>query len=100
MAVAVFDLQHLSSYCSLPQDSLQTLLDAPTVDLVERLLQTFAEKAREHEHAKAENLKLSVELENAVRGAESRTRGLKSSIDKGFNEAAEIRQKLQLEGMC
>lgn len=100
MATEVFDLQHLSSYCSLPQDTFQTLLDEPTVDLVKRLLQTLAAKAREHEQANAENLKLSVELENAVRGGESKTRGLKSSIDKGLKEAAELGQKLQLEGTC
>ena len=98
MAAEILDLQHLSSYCSLPQDTFQSLLDAPTVDLVKRLLQVVTEKAREHEKAKSENLKLSVELENAVRGAEAKTRVLKSSVEKGLKEAAELRQKLQLEG--
>ncbi|KAL8797208.1 MAG: hypothetical protein Q9195_000675 [Heterodermia aff. obscurata] len=97
MATEILDLQHLSSYCSLPQDTFQSLLDAPTVDLVKRLLQVVTEKAREHEKAKSENLKLGVELENAVRGAEAKTRVLKNSIEKGLNEAAELRQKLGFE---
>ena len=92
------DLQHLSSYCSLPQDTFQSLLNSPTVDLVKKLLHVVTEKAREHEKSKSENLKLSVELENAVRGAEAKTRVLKSSVEKGLKEAAELRQKLRLEG--
>ena len=95
----MLDLQHLASYCSLPQDNLQTLLDAPTVDLVKSLLHTVTERAREHEQTNSENLKLSVELENAVRGGETKTRVLKNSIDKGLKEAAELRQKLQSEGV-
>ena len=99
MAEEILDVQHLSSYCSLPQNTIETLLDAPTVDLVRSLLQHVAHKAREHEGAKSESLKLSVELENAVRGGEAKTRILKSSVDKGLKDAAELRQRLQSEGM-
>ena len=99
MAAEVLDLQHLSAYCSLPREIITTLLDAPTVDLVRTLLQNVAHKAREHEEASSEILRLSVELENAVRGGESKARILKSSIDKGLKDAAELRQKLQSEGL-
>ena len=99
MAAEVPDLQHLSSYCSLPQETLTTLLEAPTADLVRSLLRTVAQKAREHEESRSETLKLSVELENAVRGGETKARILKSSVNKGLKEAAELRQKLQSEGM-
>lgn len=99
MAAEVLDLQYLSSYCSLPKETITTLLDAPTADLVRSLLLSVTDKAREHEETRSENLRLSVELENAVRTGESQARVLKSSVDKGLKEAAELRQKLQSEGM-
>lgn len=99
MAAEVLDLRHLSSYLSLPQETLTTVLDAPTADLVRKLLHAVAQKAREHEESRSQTLKLSVELENAVRGGETKARILKSSVDKGLKEAAELRQKLQSEGM-
>ena len=99
MAAEVLDPQYLSSYCSLPKETITTLLDAPTVDLVRSLLRTVTDKAREHEEIRSENLRLSVELESAVRTGESQARSFKSSVDKGLKEAAELRQKLLSEGM-
>ena len=99
MAAEVIDPQYLSSYCALPKETITTLLDAPTADLVRSLLLTITNKAREHEEIRSENLRLSVELENAVRTGESKARVLKSSVDKGLKEADELRQKLQSAGM-
>ena len=99
MAAEVLDAQYLSSYCELPTETITTLLDAPTADLVRSLLHNVAHRAREHEETRSENLRLSVELESAVRTGESKARVLKSSVDKGLKEAAELRQKLQSEGM-
>lgn len=98
MAAAGLDVGQLSTYCSLPQQSINTLLNAPTTELVRSLLENIAAKACEHDKLASENLKLRVELENAVRGGESKNRILKGSIDKGLKEAAELRQKLQAEG--
>ena len=97
-AAEVLDVPQLSAFCSLPATSINTLLDSPTVDLVRSLLQNISTKVREHEETKSANLKLSVELENAVRGGESKARILKSSVDKFLKEAADLRQKLQTEG--
>ena len=99
MAAEVLDVQQLSSYCSLPQENITTLLDAPTVELVRSLLKAVTHKAHEHEETRSENLKLNVELENAVRGGETKARVLKSSVDKGLKDAAELRIRLQSEGM-
>ena len=99
MAAEVIDPQHLSSYCALPKETITTLLDAPTADLVRSLLLAVTHKAREHEEIRSENLRLSVELENAVRTGESKARVLKSSVDKGLKEVDGLRQKLQSEGM-
>ena len=41
---------------------------------------------------------MAVELENAVRAGESKSRLLKGSVDKGLKEAAELRNRLQQEG--
>ena len=98
MEVAQLDVPQLASFCSLPQDSIKNLLDAPTVELVRRLLESVSAKAREYNELTSEKFRLGVELENAVRGAESKSRVLKSSVDKGLKEAADLRQKLQAEG--
>ena len=98
MEVAQLDIPQLFSFCSLPQDSIKTLLDAPTAELVRKLLENVSAKAREYNELTSERLKLGVELENAVRGAESKSRALKGSVDKGLKEAADLRQKLQAEG--
>ena len=98
MAVAQLDVAQLSSFCSLPQQSIDTLLDAPTASLVASLLKNISVKADEYNDVVSEKLKLSVELENAVRGSETKSRLLKGSVDKGLKEATDLRQKLQAEG--
>ena len=98
MAAEVLDLEHISSSYSIPQDTVQSLLDTPTADLVRTLLQAIDARSRDHEQVKSQNLKLSVELENAVRGGETKTRVLKGSIDKASKEAAELKQRLLSEG--
>lgn len=100
MAAAELDLAQLSSYCSLPQQSFHTLLDAPTVELVRNLLQSITAKAHEHHELASEKFKLGVELENAVRGGETKTRVLKNSVEKAAKEAADLREKLKEEGNC
>ncbi|KAL8827841.1 MAG: hypothetical protein Q9191_002941 [Dirinaria sp. TL-2023a] len=98
MATAeVLDISQLSSFCSLPATSINALLDAPTVETVRNLLHNISVKAREYDETKSANLKLSVELENAVRGGESKARILKNSVDKRLKEAEELRQRLQTE---
>ena len=92
------DVAQLSSFCSLPKQSIDTLLDAPTAELVRTLLENISAKAHEYNDLASERLKLGVELENAVRGGETKSRVLKGSIDKGLKEATDLRHKLQAEG--
>lgn len=100
MAAAELDIPRLSAFCAVPQASLNSLLDTPTSDLVRNLLASLSPRIHEYDGLKAEKLKLNVELENAVRGGESKSRVLKNSIDKGVKEAAELRRKLHEEGPC
>lgn len=94
-ATEVLDVAKLSTFCSLPQSSITTLLEAPTPELVHTLFQNIIVKAGEYEEARSGKLKASVELENAVRGGDAKNRLLKSSIDRGLKEAADLRQKLE-----
>ncbi len=98
MAAATLDIPYLSTFCSLPQATLTTLKDEPTVELVNTLLIQIAAKAREFDEVKAEKLRLEVELENAVRSGDAKARALKSSVDKALKEAADLRAKLKAEG--
>ncbi|KAI9858209.1 MAG: hypothetical protein M1813_007858 [Trichoglossum hirsutum] len=97
MATAVVDVAYLSSYLSVPESNLSTLVDQPTKELVNAVLQAVTAKAREHDEINAAKLHLDVELENAVRTGDSRTRGLKASVEKGLKELAELRGKLKEE---
>ena len=98
MATAVVDVAYLSSYLSVPETTLSTLVDEPTKELVNAVLQTVIAKAKEHDEVNGFKLLLEVELENAVRTGDSRTRGLKTTVEKGLKEIAELRGKLKEEG--
>ena len=99
MAAAVdVNLSQLSSFTSLPESTFSNLLSNPTSELVKTLLTQISSKALEYETVKSENVRLVVELENAVRTGDTKNRLLKSSVEKGLKEAEELRQKLQAEG--
>lgn len=100
MAAVGLDVARLSAFCSLLPTTIESLLDTPTVDLVRTLLSNISERAQEFDEVKSEKLKLAVELENAVRGGESKSRFLKSSINQGLKEAADLKEKLQAAGTC
>ena len=98
MAALGLDIPHLSQYFSFPESTFGSLLDAPTADAVRSLLQSISSRAREDEEQKSENVRLTVELESAVRARDSKSRLLKTSLEKNSNEYAALRQKFQDEG--
>lgn len=98
MATAAIDTAYIAAAYSFPEPTLQTLLDAPTVELVQQLLVKIEAKAREFDEVKAEKLRSDVELENAVRTGDARARALKASVDKNLKELEEVRRKLSEEG--
>lgn len=97
MAATDLDLVRLSSFCSLPQTSITTLLDAPTTELVNSVLTAIYSRAREFDELKAQNLKLNVELENAVRGGELKSRAIKASLEKASKNSDSLQQALDVE---
>ena len=99
MAAAVdLNLPQLSAFTSLPESTFTNLISHPTGELVKSLLTQITSKAFEYENVKSENIKLAVELENAVRTGDTKSRLLKGSVEKGLKEIEELRQKLQSEG--
>ena len=98
MATMSLDLSRLSAFSTIPENTLSTLVENPTTELVSTLLKAITEKAAEFERSKSQNLKLSVELENAVRASESKNRVLKGSVDKALKDAADLRNQLNTEG--
>jgi nucleoprotein TPR len=97
MAPTTWDTAHLSGYLHVPQQTLATLIDAPTTELVRALLEAITKKAHEHEEVQADKLRLEIELENAVRSAETRCQGLKATVDKALKDVADLREKLITE---
>ncbi|KAJ5567691.1 hypothetical protein N7535_006997 [Penicillium sp. DV-2018c] len=95
MADTAIQLPYLSSHYALPESTLTTLTQAPTVELVNQLLESIGKKAHEFDELKADKLRLEVELENAVRSNESKVKVLKTSVEKGHGEVADLRKKLQ-----
>lgn len=98
MAAASVELPFLSSHYGIAESTLASLTQAPTVDLVNQLLETIAAKAREFDELKSDKLRLEVELENAVRTSESKIKVLKGNVEKGLQEMSAMRTRLQESG--
>ena len=98
MAAAVLDIDYLSAYLSLPQQTLSSVIDAPTAELVRSVLLAVTVKAREHDELAADKLRVDIELENAVRSSETRIEGLRANVEKAQKTVEEVRTKLKEEG--
>lgn len=98
MATAVVDVEYLSAYLSVPEQTLTTIVNEPTADLVRSVLEAITTKAREHDELAADKLRVDIELENAVRSSETRIEGLKATIEKSQKTVEEVRTKLREEG--
>jgi nucleoprotein TPR len=99
MAETAIQLPHISSHYGVSESTLTTLRQAPTVELVDQLLQSINKKAHEFDELKSDKLRLEVELENSVRSNESKVKVLKASVDKGHAEVSDLRRKLHESGI-
>lgn len=97
-AEVAVDFGYLSTHLGVAENTLETAVAQPTADLVRAVLQAVAAKAHEFDNLYAEKLQVDIELENAVRSAESRCQTFKATADKALKDAEEIRTKLQQEG--
>ena len=98
MAAATIDTPYIAASFNVPEPTIQSLLDNPTVELVQVLLEQLESKAREYDAISADKLRSDVGLENAVRTGEARARALKASLDKALKEVEELRTKVNNEG--
>ncbi|KAI9049077.1 hypothetical protein LZ554_006925 [Drepanopeziza brunnea f. sp. 'monogermtubi'] len=97
MATAVLDVDYLSAYLSVPQQTLSFAIDSPTAELVRSVLEAVTAKAREHDELAADKLRVDIELENSVRGSETRIEGLRANVEKAQKTVEEVRTKLKEE---
>jgi hypothetical protein len=95
MAAADVDLSFLWTQAGVPEDHVQSAIAAPTPDVVKAVLSAVVNRLRDLEQNK---FQLEIELEAAIRGAESRCEQFKASTDKALKDVEEVRQKLQDEG--
>jgi nucleoprotein TPR len=98
MAAAILDVDYLSAYLSVPQQTLTSVIDSPTSELVRSVLEAITAKAREHDELAADKIRVDIELENAVRSSETRIDGLRASVEKAQKTVEEVRTKLKEEG--
>ncbi|KJZ74572.1 hypothetical protein HIM_05922 [Hirsutella minnesotensis 3608] len=97
MAAADVDVGYVAGHLGLDQPVLAALVTEPTVGLVTTLLQAVAAKAHEFDTLYAEKLQTDIELESAVRSAETRSQTFKSTADNALKEVQEAREKLKEE---
>ncbi|KAK5132735.1 hypothetical protein LTR08_008701 [Meristemomyces frigidus] len=88
------DLPYLSTTYGIPEPDIQTLIDAPTADLVRNFLASLTTKAQELDTLQADKLKVDVELENTVRTTETKAKVQKEQVKKYAKEVEALRTKL------
>jgi nucleoprotein TPR len=98
MAAADVDVGYIAGHLGLDQPVIASLITQPTADLVAQVLQAVAAKAHEFDTLYAEKLQIDIELENAVRGAASRSQASKETTEKALKDLEEARQTLKEEG--
>ncbi|KAJ5296051.1 hypothetical protein N7508_010872 [Penicillium antarcticum] len=95
MADTAIQLPYLASHYSVPETTLTSLTEAPTVELVNQLLQSLTKRAHEHDELKTDKESLSVEHDTFKRNTELKINALKSSVEKEHKEVEGLREKLR-----
>jgi len=98
MTTAALNTAYLSTYTGFPEPTIQTLIDAPTPELVASFLHQIILKAQDHDRLKAERLRLTVELENAVRSSEAKVRAVKVAQEKAVKDVDTLQERLREKG--
>ncbi|KAL3962839.1 hypothetical protein ACCO45_004362 [Purpureocillium lilacinum] len=97
MAAADVDAGYIAGHLGLDQPVVTALTTEPTVDLVSTLLRAVAAKAHEFDTLYADKLQTDIELENAVRSAETRSQTSKATAEKALKDVEEARKSLKEE---
>jgi hypothetical protein len=98
MAAAV-DAGYLATHLGVPQETITSVVNSPTADLVRAVLDAVTSKAHEYEELYSGKLQVDIELESVVRSSEARCQAFKATADKALQDVEDVRRKLQDEGM-
>lgn len=79
---------------SIDEPQLDSLLDAPTQDLIKDFLSTLTARAKDFDNLKADKLRSDLELENTLRAGESKVKALKATLNKNLQEIQDLRKSL------
>jgi nucleoprotein TPR len=96
--MAVVNVAYLANTFAIPESNVQSLLDAPTVELAQSFLSHLTTFAQSYHELKSEKLRADIELEAAVRSGETKTRQLKNSLEKSLKETETLRRSLNDAG--
>lgn len=88
----------LATFLAVPEDDVVALSNLAE-DCVASILKAINAKANEFDELKADKLKADIELEQAVRTADSRVKSMKGQLDAALAETQELRQKLSTTGL-
>ncbi|KAK3724794.1 Protein mlp1 [Vermiconidia calcicola] len=89
-----FDIPYLSTTYNYQEPDIQTLIDAPTTELVKEFLTSLTAKGQEYDTLKADKLRVDVELENTVRTSETKVKAQKAAVTRNAKEIEALRSKL------
>jgi len=86
------DRHRIATFLSIPDTDIASL-EKITEAYVASILQSIAVKANEFEELRADKLRIEVELEQSVRTADSRVKGMKGQLDEALRETQELRKR-------
>jgi nucleoprotein TPR len=92
------DPYRLSTFLSVPESDILSLASI-SQPFVSSVLEAIARKANEFDELRADKLRLEVELEQAVRTADSRVRSMKGQLDEALQETQGLRAKVEQTGL-
>lgn len=92
------DVRAISAFSSLPENTITTLRQTPTPELIDEILRAFVPRIKECEQTKAKQVKTEIELETYTRKNDSKVKALSESRDKALEQAGKLRGELQVAG--
>lgn len=95
--ISQFDIPRLSAFLSVSNESLHHIA-AAAGDYVAVIFSSITAKAKEHDELKADKMRAEVELEQSVRTAENKVKGMKGQLDASLKDNQKLRQQLSDAG--
>jgi len=93
-----FDIPRLSAFLSVPQESFSQFA-AAAGGYVAVILTSITIKAKEYDELRADRMRAEVGLEQSVRTAENKVKGMKGQLDSALKENQQLREKLNSAGI-